>query len=300
MCGVVSGMAEKEIVSVPYSLISGRYLGTTSRILLAGSLPNQTSRLDLVNLSNPDNNYQSANLISSCSLKGICTAVDVFGHSSLGKSFTAVATQQNGSGQLSIYEIPSTNDSSHHSSGGAGGDLKFREIRQQFQTEDSIYTSITSHSNNNQLTACTEFGDVIIHDYSGYEITRFNADYCGLNAIKYSNSGDLITLGMSSGGQLSIWDTRSSSAALVRCLRPPPISSTTISYLTSVLTSHRNDYDLICGTSTGSIIQWDTRSDGVIFSPHQVHSPSTSGSVPSSISLPSISLCSNFTRPTPF
>jgi WD40 repeat protein len=273
---------EREVVSVPYSLISGKYLGTASRILLAGSLPNQTSRLDLVNLSNidaasPTNNYQS-NLISSCSLKGICTATDVFGHSSLGKSFAAIATQQNGSGQLSIFEIPS--DSSHN----GNGDLKFREIRQQFQIEDSIYTSITSHSNNNQLTACTEFGDVLIHDYSGYEITRFNADYCGLNAIKYSNSGDLITLGMSSGGQLSLWDTRSSSqsAALVRCLRPPisSSSSSTISYLTSVLTSHRNDYDLICGTSTGSIIQWDTRSEGVIFSPHQVHSMNTSGVPP--------------------
>jgi WD40 repeat protein len=271
---------EREILSVPYSLIGGRYLGNSSRILLAGSLPNQSSRLDILNLNETANNFQTNMITSSCYLKGISTALEVFGHSSIGKSFAAVASHQNGNGLLSVYEIPSMKQ-------------EFREISHQTKAEDSIFTSITSHSNNNQLTACTEFGDVIVHDFSGQEITRFNADYCGLNAIKYSPSGDLITLGLSSGGQLSLWDTRmsSSSPSLIRCLRPPPLSSsaTAVTYLTSVLSSHRNDYDMICGTSTGSIIQWDTRSDGVIFSPHQVHNLTTSGHSHLSLSLLTLS-----------
>jgi WD40 repeat protein len=264
---------EREILSVPYSLVGGRYLGNSSRILLVGSLPNHSSRLDILNLDDNTTAAQSSfstNMItSSCHLQGITTTLEVFGHSSVGKSFAAVASHQNGNGLLSVYEIPSI-EKQH-----------FRELSHQIKLEDSIYTSIASHSNNNQLTASTEFGDVIVHDFSGQEITRFNADYCGLKAIKYSPSGDLITLGLSSGGQLSLWDTRlsSHSPSLIRCLRPPPLSSspTVATSLTSVLTSHRNDYDMICGTSTGSIIQWDTRSDGVIFSPHQVHSLTSAG-----------------------
>ena len=233
-------------------------------------------------------------------MNGICTSVDIFGHSSTGKSFIALSTSHSNSysssssnnsnnsisssisskSKLSIYEIPSNENSN----------FLERNINEKY--EDKIFTNITSHIASNQLTACTEFGDVIIHDINEQEIQRFNADYCGLQTIKYSNSGLLITLGLSSGGQLSLWDTRTSQLpSLSCCLRPPSLSSnspsssfttSSPSYLTSVLTSHRNDYDMLCGTSTGSIIQWDTRYEGLIFSPHQIHHTNSSGTFYSS------------------
>jgi hypothetical protein len=201
---------EREILSVPYSLIGGRYLGNSSRILLAGSLPNQSSRLDILNLNETANNFQTNMITSSCYLKGISTALEVFGHSSIGKSFAAVASHQNGNGLLSVYEIPSMKQ-------------EFREISHQTKAEDSIFTSITSHSNNNQLTACTEFGDVIVHDFSGQEITRFNADYCGFSFRRSNYAWPLlwwtvISLGHTDVLIFSIIDPLSSSSStLILC-----------------------------------------------------------------------------------
>lgn len=108
---------------------------------------------------------------------------------------------------------------------------------------------------------------------SASEVVRFNADYCGVNAIKFSNSGHLISIGSSSNGQLQIWDIRSGSPSMHRCATRPLQKAS--SRLTSLLTSNVNDYDMICGTSDGLVVQWDTRMNGYIS--HPVHANTAAG-----------------------
>lgn len=213
---------------VPYFLVGGRYLGSSERVLLTGSLSNKRSYLEIIHLTQ-DFSYSSDFILSSQSLEGKITSMEIFGSSHLGKSFIAISSHHNNNNNnqnnnsLSIYEIPSQDNNNFiqiHSTFNSNSNSNLNSNKTY---EDSIITNITSHITNNQLTTCTEFGDVIIHDLGGNEITRFNADYCGLETIKYSNSGLLITLGLSSGGQLSLWDTRTSShsPSLSRSLRPP-------------------------------------------------------------------------------
>lgn len=149
-----------------------------------------------------------------------------------------------------------------------------RDIERSISAEDSVITSLAYYAHQSQLGASTETGDIVVRDIlHASEVVRFSADYCGVNTIKFSSSGHLISVGASSNGQLQIWDIRSSKPSLHHCATRP--TQKTSSHITSLLTSNVNDYDVLCGTSDGLVVQWDTRMDGYV--PHPVHANTAAG-----------------------
>lgn len=195
------------------------------------------------------------------------------------KSFAAVATHKNGNSAISLVEIQSEN---------TGVTLTTRrDIERSIKTEDSVITSLAYYAHQSQLGASTEVGDIIVRDIaSASEVVRFNSDYCGVNTIKFTNGGHLISLGTSSNGQLQVWDIRDRSPVLSRSASRP--LQKTSSQLTCLLTSNVNDYDMICGTSDGCVVQWDTRMDGA-YIPHSIHSNTAAGNLAVSILPPNVS-----------
>ena len=182
------------------------------------------------------------------------------------KSFTAVATHKGGVGSISLLEIESddsevTLSTKHDFERSAG-------------SEDSAITALAYYAHQSQLCAATEVGEVTLRDIiSGSELVRFSADYCGVNCIKFTNSGHIVSLGSSSTAPLQVWDVRSRHPVLARSATRSLQKIT--SQLTCLLTSNVNDYDMICGTSDGHVIQWDTRSNSYVT--HAIHSPQAAG-----------------------
>eukprot|EP00602_Paraphysomonas_sp_CaronLab_P010657 CAMPEP_0185037502 /NCGR_PEP_ID=MMETSP1103-20130426/32012_1 /TAXON_ID=36769 /ORGANISM="Paraphysomonas bandaiensis, Strain Caron Lab Isolate" /LENGTH=327 /DNA_ID=CAMNT_0027575501 /DNA_START=21 /DNA_END=1001 /DNA_ORIENTATION=- len=238
-------------------MTGGRFVGS-DRVVLSGS-SNRSTPIELVSV---ESEFSSGNKIE---IRGTCSAMEVGSVTRYSKSFVAVGTNIEGRGALSVVEIQSDGTDVWISP-----DDGFYQITEK---EDSVYTSLAYYGQYSQLAASNECGDVIVRDLtSASEVVRFNAEFCGVDIVKYSNSGHILSLGPSNSAQLKVWDIRTGSPAMVRSSTRP--TESTVARLTSVLTSYVNDYDILCGTSAGRIVQWDTRRDGYIS--HEIHASNSS------------------------
>lgn len=100
-------------------------------------------------------------------------------------------------------------------------------------------------------------GDLVITDLAtATDLSRKRVDHAGANAVKYTNSGVLATLGQSNAGQLLLWDPRTGDD-MSRFQRPLVNNSRGLavadkdSYLTCLERHPTNEFEFYCGTSSG-------------------------------------------------
>lgn len=156
-------------------------------------------------------------------------------------------------------------------------------------TSFCAYSAITFDSNTEVLAAANEAGEVTLWDmYSGREISRITADACGINKIKFLKTGQLVTVGNSVDCQIKIWDLKSAptswTAVFNRGLCKNYHSSSNYANnpgkrnprYTSLLCHPVLD-KIVSGTSTGSVVVWDLRTELPL--EHQVQSSRITDSI---------------------
>lgn len=273
--------------TLPISLISGKFLGSRDRLVVAGNSPSSNVGIQY---AVQDEDSGESYFQNKCELlfPGICTAMEICGVSRLAKSFIAIANTDHGcKGNSSIALIDVETDIF---------EARMKHSQSLQSVSSSSYTSLSFYSDQEILAAATDSGLVILWDlYADKEIRRFTADSCGLTKLEFTRAGQLLTCGQSTSAQLHIWDVRTSlnSSSMssivpadlpssvrvspVRCYRhPKPTVDTQLHphvYYTSI-SSHSIYNKIICGTSRGSIAIWDLRSE--IVSEFQTYSSDTS------------------------
>lgn len=283
--------------TLPISLVSGKFLGSRDRLVVAGNSPSSNVGIQYIV---EDEETGESFFQNKCELlfDGACTGMEICGVSRLAKSFIAISnTDQDGSGRSSIELIDVETDIN---------DANMRRAHTLDSGSSSAYTSLSFYSDQEILAASTDSGDAVLWDlYTGMEIRRFVADSCGLSKLEFTRSGQLLTCGQSTSAQLHIWDIRTnlpesqynqrSMSNLTSILASNTIKNVSVSgvkalkhpiqqlgeksfsiynsmnnlYYTSV--SSQSIYNkIICGTSKGSIAIWDLRSE--IISEYQPYS----------------------------
>ena len=268
--------------TLPISLISGKFLGSRDRLVVAGNSPSCNVGIQYVmqDSETGENYFQN-----KCELlfNGTCTEMEICGVSRLAKSFVAVATtDSNGRGDSDIELIDVETDIN---------DATMKRAHSLRSDTNSTFTSLSFYSDQELLAAATDSGNVVLWDlYTGKEVRRFTADSCGLNKLEFTRSGQLLTCGQSTSAQLHVWDVRTSlpanvpsmssangpsggasggvSVSAARALKhPQKPSKDSVGHphhlhYTSI-SSHSIYNKIVCGTSRGSVAIWDLRSEAV-------------------------------------
>lgn len=286
--------------TLPISLVSGKFLGSRDRLVVAGNSPSSNVGIQYVV---QDDVTGESFFQNKCEVlfNGVCTGMEICGVSRLAKSFIAISnTDQGGNGNSTIELIDVETDIS---------DASLRRAHTLSSVSSSAYTSLSFYSDQEILAAATDSGNVILWDlHTGMEIRRFVADSCGLTKLEFTRSGQLLTCGQSASAQLHIWDIRTNlpesqynqrsasnitsisatktmknfNISGVKALKHPiqnigvtafpTYNSMKNLYYTSI--SSQSIYNkIICGTSKGSIAIWDLRSE--IISEYQPYSSSS-------------------------
>jgi WD40 repeat protein len=105
------------------------------------------------------------------------------------------------------------------------------------------------------LAIGSEAGELIVYDVNAQrEVTRFTADVCGVNAVKFKTSDSLVTVGAGMRSQVKVWDVRSSP----KTLSPkavfdhlPQIDNIAFKY--TCLQPHAAQEQILCGTANGTL-----------------------------------------------
>jgi WD40 repeat protein len=236
------------MIVVPYALQNAKTLSSKSMIIAAGTVSNNSTHVEVLDMTS------KGKVITSISAIGKCCGMEICGIPRHSRTFVAFTTTISGNGSLHVYELHNLID-----------DISIRENNEfsSISLDNTSFTSLAFNANTCHLAASTEMGDIIIRDLStGNEINNFTANFCGINAIKYSRTGHLVSISDSSQGHVQLWDARSDKSTLLSSYNYPvreyPLS------LTSLCLHPSNDFDIFCGTSIGSIIQFDSRRDGVV------------------------------------
>lgn len=116
------------------------------------------------------------------------------------------------------------------------------------------------------LAAASESGSIEVWDINQADmgsLKKFNADSCGIHAIRYANSHVLYTAGCTSRGQLRVWDIRQeqTSKPELNCIHPKsmdPLQKLTV-YTCLDIHPGGNIHSVVCGSMDGTVTEWDLR-----------------------------------------
>ena len=153
-----------------------------------------------------------------------------------------------------------------------GGDLQSNSPSTVIVCKDKgaagiAYNSLSFDNYSGQLASANDAGIIKIFDISSNKnVATFCPDASGIEFIKYSNSGRLFTAGMSSRGQIQIWDPRDTPKQY------PVLLNSGLNESISIVVPHvSQEHILFYGTSCGRITQVDLRSGGILgtYSPHK-------------------------------
>lgn len=255
--------------TTPFSLIRASYIGGASNIVLAGNGPNAKVQLQEIRKDDDGRTVQVVP-IEQITLAGKVTDMEICGVSSTNSTLLAVSTSSSRGSSVSVINL------SHPES--------LRDVACVLQpSSGSAFTSLSYNADLEQLAAANDDGDVILWDMSNAkEIGRFKADAAGVRKVLFTRGGQILTSGLSPATPLLQWDARMPHWTESLPLSRPPIFEQVGApeqYQLSQFPSHANSYysslshyqtRIICGTSSGGILLWDTRTSGLLSS-HQPH-----------------------------
>lgn len=295
---------------VTMSVVEGRYLGSRDAIILGGNSPSATLQLYLTedvtqaDLGLGDTFKHKAygkafKLCKQLLLPNILTTMEICyqgnGNGTGVNPYIAIATSDrrkrdyassNNNNRQDMASI-SLYKCDYHSI-----DSNVIDYTATCQASDgndksspsSSFTSLAFNDDNNTsiLAASNESGEVIIWDLNtGKQRSRFTADACGVNKIKFVG-GQLLSVGKSRNSQLRLWDLRQAPPAVQNHSYQPqlslihPLSSNSYQQTIVSLDNQKalkkgsdtytcissdlyTQQKIICGTSSGSVAIWDVR-----------------------------------------
>ena len=220
--------------TLPFSLLSAKFLGASDRLVVAG---NSGASHGIVEVQYVE---QDSVFLNKCEFSFVgrsVTATELCGVGRLGKSILAVGTAPASTNPTTVFSSSSSSSNSSSSSssnfsspaGGVGLDLLDVVAAVDGATikpvmslrgggtdghpplDASSLVSLSFYGDQEVLAAGGEEGDVALWDLgTGKQLRRFCADACGLTQIEFTRSGQLITCGMATTHQLQMWDVRCS------------------------------------------------------------------------------------------
>ena len=153
---------------------------------------------------------------------------------------------------------------------------------------DAVCNFLKTHKSWKAMAVGSESGAVSIIDlYSGKEVSRVKVDPCGVAKVKFTRTGQLVTVGQSSKSQIKIWDLKASavgnnSPAMVLSQQLERNDDAELNTWnatqggpwarlgrTTCVSLHPVQEKLVSGTSQGTVQVWDLRSAACLsFAPH--------------------------------
>lgn len=251
----------------PFVVTSGHFLGED--IVIAGTdiTPNSqpTSQVKIIDFSGDEDSPSRRRHVvrGEASLRGECSAMELCGFPSLSKNFVAVAVNEHDKGFISVLEAQLNPN--------RGYQIAALQPFEKKADEGSNVTALAYYSYHAHLAAATEAGDIFVSDISdARELYRKRVDVAGIRSVRYTSAGIVAALGQSNSGQVLLWDPRTSTNGSgkmnFQCFGRPLVNSPrgfavgdTDSYLTCLETHPTNEYEIYCGTSTGTIVMFDIR-----------------------------------------
>lgn len=230
---------------MPYVLESGRMIQGKNCIALAGTMSNNRTQVQVLDINNIGNSYTTT-------IRGVCSSMEICGISQSMKNFAAVASSAKMISSVFLFELDVLSNTFC-----IGNGLEF----QQDHDDNFAFTSLAFGGQ--LLASGSERGDILLYDlYTASQSSKITANHSGINSLKFSRAGYLLSTSDSKRGHLQLWDCRSKSPSIAKSINIPsrdlPIS------LTAVYPHVSNECEIFCGTSVGSIIQFDTRRDGIL------------------------------------
>lgn len=235
----------------------GKYLSSGHLAVVGGTYLQKSSQIHLLQL------MDAITTESQITLPGHFDALEVCGVSRFAKSFVVVSTNGVAGGSLHLIEVDE-NESGH---------FTLNASDKSIARHDFNYCGVAYNNYLGVVAAASEDGNISIHALpSGENVTTINVDACGIQALQFTNAGNLLTLGNSSLAQLKLFDMRTRNIDQVMALQYDTSNHTHRRTLTSVAVHYANEYEVYCGTSSGHVLQWDMRSEKCI--EHKVHESS--------------------------
>lgn len=262
------------------SINKGRFLGATDHVIISGNLNNSASVHTL---------YGADKVADVCLNNRKSFDMELIGIARTSQTF-AVLNSMNRFDRLNSIDLINLETSIHTTSMS----LVDRSLFTADHHSNHI-ASMSYFSDYELLAVGTDSGYVILFDlFLGIEVYRFKAGACGINKVKFTKTGSLITVGLSNKNQIKIWDLKSNDC-LGLTQRPVMTLSQQLTYNPSIHRNsnqhqqHQQQYSssfintiamhpmisdkLMSGDQYGQILLWDLRSEGSIaFQPH--HKPS--------------------------
>lgn len=273
----VFGKMDRSALST--SAIKGLFLGSNEKFIVGGNSPNANVQILQTGSLGAQQKY---NQLSNLFLNGVCTDLELCGVPRLAQTFAAVSSysENAGSSSISMLNVDTAYDSAT---------LTLQSNEPLFSDTFNI-TSVSFCSDLELMAVGTEAGTVTIIDlYSGNEVSRVKVDPCGVAKVKFTRTGQLVTVGESSKSQIKIWDLKasavgSSNPVMVLSQQMEDENSPTWQdssgtrarrSATTCVGLHPVQEKLVSGTSQGVVQVWDLRSAACLsFSPHGLDLPS--------------------------
>lgn len=267
--------------TVSQSVCRGIFLGSNEKVITGGNAPGANLQV-LFSQHNSNGEYSLAK-VSDLYLNGICADIELCSIPRLAQTHVAVALMNPVShcSSVSMVNLETYMDSAM---------LSFRDSNNCVIYKDSFnITSISFCSDLELMAVGNEAGLVSIVDlYSGLQLSTLKVDPSGVSKVKFMRTGQLITIGESSKGQIKVWDLKAGARenepviSLAQKLSDnapfsghnhfgsfSSSSSAARRSRTTCVGVHPVQEKLVSGTSNGLVHLWDLRSAASIsFSPH--------------------------------
>jgi WD40 repeat protein len=306
-----------DCASLSFSPMRAMFLGSPDKIIVCGNQPSTNVQVQYAPDNRQAQHESNFQVMSNMSLNGVCTDVELCGVPRLAQTFAVVAEhhQALNHSTLSLLNVETLIESAEitHTNGKVNAlknllnafnmdsyiepaDVKNRKVN-ILCTERFNITTVSFCSDLELLAYGNESGTVSILDiHTGKVVSTLKTDPCGVNKIKFTRAGQLITVGSSSKSQIKLWDLQASSSTgypvlhLGQQLPVDPLGSGgrrnggggnyysgtgNSGPTTTSLGVHPVQERLISGTSDGAVHLWDLRS--VACMSFQPHAPGTSG-----------------------
>lgn len=238
------------------------FLGSVDKVIAAGDAPRANVQ---ILYSGEDSNELEVK--ESLPLYGRCTDFELCGVPRIAQTFGAVALWDSSNCKSRVSLLGMETFSSV---------AQLKDLNLNVYSDTCAISSLSYSADLELLAIGTEAGLVTIVDiHAGVALHTIKADPCGLLKVKFTRTGQLLTVGESTKAQIKIWDLRSSPAAqnkpeiaLSQSLSEDRLHNA-VKGKTTCICAHPVQEKLISGTSSGIVHLWDLRSEASIaFKPH--------------------------------
>lgn len=256
-----------ESFATSLSLVSGRFLGSADRLLLAGNGPTSSLQVHYsLHVNGQDGASRFVKVADCKAAAGHAVAMEICGMPRLMKTFAAVSTVDGGgAGQVDFVGVETTLRSAglHPADPAAPS-----QIRHKYNI-----TALAFNADTDVLAMGTEAGELLVWDlYAHKQLLLVEVDAVCVNKIRFTASGQVAIAGSTNASPAKIFDLR---AGKVAKSLDPAVCTQQVTALPKLpgfcsLAAHPSDNLLYCGDSAGAVVAWDLRSEhsAMHFQPH--------------------------------